>query len=120
MLKKFFAGIFLAAVIFFCGQNNFASAQDVYIGTSNATGWDCYAMTETFERHVGARLNYNATIKMVTPAGKIKYLSYTIGEGGGYPVWYRNEQGYTGAITQYGTPIEWNLYRLLKEHYGDY
>lgn len=45
MLKKFFCTILLASVIFICGQNNFANAQDVYAG--NTGGLDFYVDTNT-------------------------------------------------------------------------
>ena len=118
MLKKFFAGIFLATVIFFCGQNNFAEAQDVYVGTSNATGWDCYIMTETIQVHKGARESYSATLKMVKSSGNVSYLDYhfwyTYEDG--FPVYFSNSQGYEGKISKYGTPIEWQMYQVIGQY----
>lgn len=119
MLKKFFAVAILGVALIFAGAQNKVEARDIFVGTSSATGWDCYVMTETFQRLVGARLNYEVTLKMITRSGNVRYLDYTIGLGGGYPIWYRNSQGYSGEITQYGTPIEWNMYQTLRKYYGD-
>ncbi len=44
-MKKIFSVIILAAIIFFCSQNNFANAQDVYAG--NTGGLDFYVDTNT-------------------------------------------------------------------------
>lgn len=119
MLKKLLLTALVGLAVIFASVQNKVEAQDVYVGTSPATGWDCYIMTETFQRLVGARLNYEATLKMVTNSGSVRYLDYTIGLGGGYPIWYRNSQGHSGAITQYGTPIEWEMYQVLRNYYGD-
>ena len=119
MLKKILMAGILAVALIFGTTPQQAEARDIYVGTSNATGWDCYVMTETFKRLVGARLNYEVTLKMITGSGNVRYLDYTIGLGGGYPIWYRNSQGYSGEITQYGTPIEWNMYQTLRNYYGD-
>ena len=127
MLKKFFAGIFFAAVIFFCGQNNFAEAQDFYVGTSGK-GWDYYAMTETFSKGVGAHMvDYFATLKIVKSSSNVSYESYCFSYSAS-GVFFQHTDGYDithfvdsqlRKISQYGTPIEWKLYRLLVEHYGD-
>lgn len=44
-MRKIFSVIILTAIIFFCGQNNFASAQDVYAG--NTGGLDFYVDTNS-------------------------------------------------------------------------
>lgn len=63
MLKNFFCTILIATVLFFCGQNNFANAQDVYAG--NTGGLDFYVDTNTIiptgdydELRGGGRLYY--------------------------------------------------------------
>lgn len=110
MLKKFFATVFIAVVIF-CG-NNFAQAQDVYIGTSNATGWDCYMMTETMNDINSNR--FEVTIKMVTKSRSVKYLSYTFWRDSYNSDWYfSNSQGYSGRVSA-ETPIEWNIVRAFR------
>lgn len=45
MLKKICLAIILTAIIFICGQNNFAGAQDVYAG--NSDGVDFYVDTNS-------------------------------------------------------------------------
>ena len=112
MLKKFFAGIFLATVIFFGGQNHFAEAQDVYVGTSNATGWDCYIMTETM--HDINSNSFEVTLKMVTQSKNVKYLQYTFWRDSYDSDWYFiNSQEYSGKVSS-ETPIEWNILRAFR------
>ena len=62
-MRKTFSVMILAAIIFFCGQNNFANAQDVYAG--NTGGLDFYVDTNTIvptgdyeEMRGGGRLYY--------------------------------------------------------------
>ena len=110
MLKKFFAVMLLAAAIIFVG-NNSANAQDVYVGTSNTTGRDCYLMTETINSYMAGRrgLNTEATLKMVRRSdGNVQYLYYKFYELG--TVHFTNSQGYEGFIDEYKTPIEWRMY----------
>ena len=61
-MKKFLS-VLILAIIFFCSQNNFASAQDVYAG--NTGGLDFYVDTNTIvptgdydEMRGGGRLYY--------------------------------------------------------------
>ena len=111
MLKKIFMTVFFATVIFF-GQNNFTQAQDVYVGTSDATGWDCYIMTETMHD-----INFNSfevTLKMVTQSKNTKYLQYTFWRNSYDSDWYFiNSQEYSGKVSS-ETPIEWNILRAFR------
>ena len=111
--------MFLGLTIIFTSAQNHVEAKDVYVGTSKTTGWDCYAMTETFQRFRKSRLRYEATLKMISSEGNITYLDYTFVVGGKYPIWFHNSQGYSGAVTRYGTNVEWNMYQLIRKHYGD-
>ena len=79
MLKKFFAMMFLATVLIFVGGQEKVLAQDVWVGTSNATGWNCYVMTETINKTTfgsAAKESYKIyfTLKMVTQSQNVKYL----------------------------------------------
>lgn len=47
MLKKIFVTVVFTALILFGSTAEKVSAQDVWVGTSPATGWQCYVMTET-------------------------------------------------------------------------
>ena len=113
MLKKFFAVIFLATVIFFGGQNNFASAQDVYVGTSNATGWDCYVMTETISRSGGTTY---VTLKMITGNGNVRYLDYRFWYDSRSDVMRFSNGNFSGIANRYETPIEWEMVQVIRNY----
>ena len=93
-----------------------AHASDFYVGTSSATGMDCYLMTNTISRirtySDGAK--FAATLKMV--GRTVQYLDYEldIGSSGYY---FSNSQGYSGEATRYGTPIEWSMCRYIAQNY---
>ena len=106
MLKKFFATMFFAVIIF--AGNNFASAQDVYVGTSNTTGWDCYLMTETIR---GDSRNRHVTLKMVTRSGNVKYLNYYFFIQD-HRILFENSRGYSGVVNS-STPIEQNMWNAM-------
>ena len=110
-MKKFFAAILFAVMIFI--GNSSANAQDVYVGTSNTTGWDCYLMTETMHEINVNR--FEVTLKMVTRSRSIKYLDYTFWrDNGGASWWFSNSQGYSGKVDSNETPIEWNIWRAFR------
>jgi len=110
MFKKFFSAVLLAAVLIF--SRNFAQAQDVYVGTSNATGWDCYIMTETIQHFDGGIKK--ATLKMVTQSKNVKYLNYRF-EWDAMIVGYHfsNSSGFSGIVDRYSTPIEWSMLQVI-------
>jgi len=116
MLKKFFAAILFATIIFIGSQNNSAQAFNIYIGTSGE-GSDYYAMTESFGKIGGKNITYEATLMVVTNRGKIEYLDYTMNEG--EKVSYTDDAGNTGEITLSETPMVWGLYQYMKKFYGD-
>ena len=85
MFKKFFA-VILFAVIFFCGQNNFASAKDYYLGDYE-NGSEGYLMSETikyFRDYNGEYIEaegYSCTVKAIDSGGNIQYISYKWKQG---------------------------------------
>jgi len=110
MWRKIFSTLVLSAMIFIGSQTQ---AQDVYVGTSNATGWDCYLMTETM-RDINAN-RFEATLKMVTRSKSVKYLDYTFWrDNGGSSWWFSNSSGYSGRVDANETPIEWNIWRAFR------
>ena len=124
MLKKLLMAAIVGVAIIFAGLQNQVEARDIYVGTSNATGWDCYAITETFRRYNGdmdrggeTAYTYTATLKMITRNGNVKYLDYTF-HAGNFPLWFENSQGYRGRVTS-STPIEWQLYQVISNYYGN-
>lgn len=110
-MKKFFAAILFAVMIFI--GNSSANAQDVYVGTSNTTGWDCYIMTETM--HDINSNSFEVTLKMVTQSKNVKYLQYTFWRDSYDSDWYFiNSQEYSGKVDSNETPIEWNIWRAFR------
>ena len=118
MLKKFFATILLAAIIFLGSQNHSAQANNIYIGTSGE-GSDYYAMTETFGRFERENLIYSASLTVITKTGKIDFLPYTISEGENNSVFCTDDLGNKVEVSQSETPMVWGLYLYLKKFYGD-
>ena len=118
MLKKILLTMTLAFTVIFVSAQNQAEAQDVWVGTSPATGWDCYIMTETIKTHRGARESYSATLKMITNSGSVRYLDYNFWYTyeDGIPVYFSNSQGYSGRISKYDTPIEWQMYQVIGQY----
>ena len=121
-MKKILSVILLATIFIFVSGQEKVSAQDVWVGTSPATGWQCYLMTETI-RDVSDynvyvhRFKIQATLKMVTQSQNVKYLYYTFREGVSTHYWYfSNDQGFEGMIDQYKTPIEYNALKVVM-HY---
>ena len=122
-MKKILSVTLLAAILIFVSGQEKVSAQDVWVGTSNATGWNCYVMTETINKTTfgGVKEFYKIyfTLKMVTPSQNVKYLDYTFTEGITRRVWYfSNAQGFEGTIDQYKTPIEYNAFRAICRYLG--
>ena len=92
-MKKILSVMLLAVTLIFVSGQEKVSAQDVWVGTSNATGWNCYVMTETIRKttyitHARERDKIYFTLKMVTPSQNVKYLDYTLSEGFTSQVWY--------------------------------
>ncbi|MBR1397446.1 MAG: hypothetical protein IJ563_07935 [Selenomonadaceae bacterium] len=107
----------LAIIVSQTAMSPQAYAQDVYVGTSNTTGRDCYLMTETIKsyRKSAHGMNYDATLKMVRRSdGNVQYLYYTFYEAPHPYFW--NSQGYEGVADQYKTPIEWNMFWAIQDY----
>ena len=121
MLKKIFAVMLLAmAIIFVSGQQSYTKAADYYVGTSPATGWQCYLISETISGVIGGQPEVNAymTLKMVTKSGGIKYLRYHFyGGDPGYS--FSNDQGFSGRVDRYSTPIESEMMRVAFSLYRE-
>jgi hypothetical protein len=114
MLKKILATAILAGALTFNAAPNTAEAYDHFVGTSNATGWECYVITETIKRSNDTTY---ATLKMVKPNGNVSYL--------GYRFWYdsqrdvmrfANDEGFSGIANKYETPIEWEMVQVIRKY----
>lgn len=110
-MKKFFTVAVLGAALIFGGN---AEAYDKFIGTSEATGWDCYVLTETIER---VNDSTNVTLKMVKPNNEVSYLDYSFWyDSSGDVMRFSNEQGYSGIVNRYETPIEWEMLQVIRNY----
>ena len=110
MAKKFFSVMILAAIIFFCGQNNFAQAKDIYVGTYNS-GYEAYLMTETIRTNDSEMY---CKIKAVY-GGDIIFVNYKFSFGRG--IYYENSQGFSGKCDEYKTPIEWKIVDVAQKYW---
>ena len=109
-MKKFLTTAILAAALIFTAAPNNAEAYDYYVGTSSATGWKCYVMTETF-REIEEWYVFDVRLKMVTNSGNIKYLDYHFWPRPGsrkhnFYYLFKNSQGYSGKAVKNEAPIE--------------
>jgi hypothetical protein len=115
MLKKFFPAAILTAALLFNAAPNTAEAREVYIGTSEATGWECYIITETIERFIQGDV---AVLRMVKPDGSASYIRYNFNyDEDADVVRFSNEAGYSGIVNKYETPIEWAMYQYIDDNY---
>lgn len=114
-MKKFlFVAAMSFAVIF--AQAAVVHAEDYYVGKSDTTGRECYLMTHTIKelRHYSDGGKFYARLKMV---GKnIQYLDYELDIGTSGFI-FRNSEGYSGEVTEHGTPIEWNMCQYIAQNY---
>ena len=113
-MRKVFTAIFLAAIILISGN---ANAQDVYVGTSDATGRDCYVMTETI--YWANPYDCEATLKMVRPSdGNVQRLHYHF-EMMHHWTNFTNSQGFSGRVSE-EYPIEWNMWHYIMNYSNDH
>ena len=112
MIKKVLTSVILAAVLMF-GALPEVSAEDIFIGVSPATGWDCYVMTETVFRPRQSE-SVLGRLKMVTPSGRVHYLDYEFGVGDGY---FKNSDGFKGKADPVKTPIEYKMWQTIRFRY---
>lgn len=114
-MRKIFTAMILATMILISGN---ANAQDVYVGTSDVTGRDCYVMTETI--FWANRGECEATLKMVRPSdGNVQRLHYVFTPLKHF-THFRNSQGFEGYTTD-DYPIEaamWNFIWNYSERHG--
>ena len=108
-------GIALICGLMFA-QLSTAQAADYYVGTSNATGMECYLMTDTITKirtySDGAR--FSARLKMV--GRTVQFLDYELDLGtSGFT--FQNSAGYSGEATPDGTPIEWNMCQYIAKNH---
>ncbi len=114
MLKKILMAGILAAALTFNAAPNTAEAYDHFVGTSPATGWNCYVMTETIGRSNGTTY---VTLKMVKGNGSASFLDYRFWYDSSRDVMrFSNDQGYSGIANRYETPIEWEMVQVIRNY----
>ena len=115
MRKFLFAAVLVFGIVF--AQLPTVQAADVYVGTSPATGMDCYLMTETITKlwTTETGKGFNARLKMV--GRSVRYLDYELIIRYNRTCHFSNSQGYSGEATSYDTPIEWNMCQYIARNY---
>ena len=110
-MRKIFTAMILATMILISGN---ANAQDVYVGTSDVTGRDCYVMTETiFWAHP---YECEATLKMVRPSdGNVQRLHYHFVSDIRSNARFENSQGFSGRVTR-DYPIESAMWKFICDY----
>lgn len=92
-----------------------AEAHDQFVGTSNATGWDCYVITESISRDADGTTY--ATLKMVRRNGSVSYLGYRFWYDSSRDVMrFASDEGYSGIANRYETPIEWEMVKVIRQY----
>ena len=114
MLKKMFL-VLIVGLAVTCAGIAKAEAAEVYVGTSPATGWDCYVLTETIRRN-NAGTTY-ITLKMYTQNGNERYSDYRFWYDPDRDVMrFANDDGYSGIANRYETPIEWEMLQVIRNY----
>lgn len=116
-MKKFLlAAIFGLTIIFASAQ---AEAEEIFVGTSPATGCNCYVLTETIRHMNEHRMVITAvTLKTVDDKGGVHCIDYKFFalDGGFDDVHFSNSEGFSEQATAQDTPIEWATYMAIR-HY---
>ncbi len=116
MIKKFLAAAIVGVII--CAGVK-VEAAEIFAGTSPATGYNCYVLTNTISRKNEHRmLIISATLKTVDQYGDAHYLDYKFFDldGDSIDVDFTNSQGFSGKATAENTPIEWAMYTIIREY----
>ena len=85
-------------------------ARDVYVGTSDTTGRDCYLVMDSIR--YGANRSFSCTLKMVRPStGDVQFLYYDFWVGNYGYFHFQNSQGFSG-IADRQCPIEFRMVQV--------
>ena len=116
MLKKFFLAAIVGLII--CAGVK-AEAAEIFVGTSPATGYDCYVLTNTIDRSYEDRMVVTSvrlrTINRYGDEHFIDYKFYAL-DGGNENVQFVNSDGFKGMADPYDTPIEWAMYTVTTDY----
>jgi hypothetical protein len=119
MLKKILAVAILTVALTFNSAPNTAESEDLYVGTSPATGWECYIVTESIKRLRSIDL---AVLRMVKQNGDVSYLHYQFWFDKDNNIMKFNndsaifEEIQSQILDKYETPIEWEMWQTIKKY----
>lgn len=116
MLKKFLLAAIVGLII--CAGVK-VEAAEIFVGTSPATGDDCYVLTHTIDRTYEDRMVVTSVrLKTTNRYGDLHYIDYTFYaiDGGNDNVQFVNSDGFKGVADPYDTPIEWAAYTVTKDY----
>ena len=99
-------------MIFIGGQNNQAAASDVYVGTSDTTGRDCYLVTESI--YWSNSSECDARLKMVNSYDDVMTLQYHFIMMHHWAV-FENSQGFKGRVND-EVPIEKAMWDYILDY----
>ena len=90
-----------------------AAAEDVYLGTSDTTGRQCFLVRDSIDPD-RQNMTFTCTIKMVKPhTDDVQFLSYEfwfVRNDGWY---FESSQGYSNKVSEH-TPIEDRILRIAE------
>lgn len=111
MIKKFSVMVALAVAIIFSVSQSQAAAEEVYVG-NYSDGSNVYLLTHTIViKNGGRQLSFNCRVR----AG-YDYLDYYFYRVNGSP-YYQNSEGYHGFANPEQSPVAWNIYRYVSQHF---
>lgn len=90
-----------------------ASAEDVYLGTSDTTGRQCFLVRDSLDCD-RENMSFTCTIKMVKPnTDDVQFLSYEFWLVRGDGWHFESSQGYSNRVSSH-TPIEDRILRIAE------
>ncbi len=110
MIKKISCMLVLAVAIILTGAQNQAAAEAVYVGNYD-DGSNVYLLTHTIVIKSVRPYSFNCRVR----AG-YDYLDYYFYPVNGSP-YYKNSEGYRGFANPEQSPVAWNIYRYVVNHW---
>ena len=105
---------------------DYVNDKEIFVGHSDVTDRDCYLLTDSIDINLdefvrGREGYYICKIKMVKSNNDVKYLKYKFfSKTKFHPPKFENDQGFSGIIDEYETPIEYNTFMALKRHLEEF
>ena len=87
-------------------------ARDVYVGTSDTTGYDCYLVRDSVSYNDSEYKSFSCKLKMVSPSsGEVHFLYYDFWLDEDHYYHFKNSQGFSGRADD-RCPIEQKIVRI--------